>query len=854
MGGSDSIRGYLVQAMVLILDTFQNDVPWFEVSLEPKHESEKVDIKWGFVDFTRVVQVKSSINVFEKSSVQNWCTELKTSTLADEYQLILVGNTSKPVIELTKSGFNGVKISSQSLDLDGMIKQIAHGLDVFCEKQGIPSRTPFAREMLAKALVTEFEKYSIEGNPVKRSEFEQLLSKWIFLLLPRIDILEDHGMVSLVRPNYQYESWFQPLLLRKDGNTNSLQSILLSEGRDKIALIGKSGGGKTSLMKMAVYEINLHTPYIAFWIPLLHYTVDLFTTIKRFLGWFDLPTEKVVSTLQKHHIILFFDGFNETPRETRDFCMSEIVQLMSVYQGKLCVSFLDSERNLYDFGVEVFEVTLLDEVAINNAIGIYFEGNEGKIRFLLELIKKPGVLAFIQTPIHLGFFLELAESNYFEGKTYSDLFGSVIEKRLARNSQHGKQGRVHINQKIDLLMSLAYRSFIEDRGLKMSTAFVRDTLSNQSQADIDLALDELIKSDILLSIGNSEIMWFHQSFSDYFAGRYLAGLAEIDKSLMGFPFHESRAVSAIAHAVRLSTQSSDLMRRSKVYLSFLESNPTFDLIRTVSMEYGWSNMVGDSKTIEEAEDGFNQYKWGNRFLHAYELILNVMIQENPYVVKEMPSPKGLTVFFNTHVDFCLMLFSENNEVRFERLETLENLVFQIIKEKRTCSGFCLYAPFLYLLDPEILAYLVIEILIKLSKTDFNQKKTYKGYPELPITPMEYISWGNMIEPPGNFDSGGRPPTRVLLNWNDFYNPVTFQINPDQTKSRRPRPRSYSVSLGLLLPFNSRNWHKVDLPNKIYIPFPIHLLNGYYFPNTISGEQSQGRLANQLTQFVHLEKI
>lgn len=865
MGGRDSMRGYLVQTMILVLDTLQSDDLWNEVSLEPNHESEKVDIRWVFPSHTRVVQVKSSINVFEKSEVEKWSMELKNSTLADDYELILVGNPSQSVVELSKTGFHGVKISSRSLDLDGMTKQIAHGLDVYCDQQDIPPRKPSSREILAKALITEFEKYSTEGKSIARDEFEQLLSKWIFLFLPQVGISHDVSSVPLAIPNYQLEYWFQPLLLSRGGTSSTLQSLLLRDDVNKIAVVGKSGGGKTSAMKMAAFDINLNTPYTAFWIPLLSYTVDLFTTIKRFLGWFELPPEMVVRTLQKHHIILFLDGLNEVPKDFRGSCAAEITQLISAYQGKLCISLLASDQEFYGFEIETYEISPLDEAAINQAVSIYFRDDNGKRQFLIDLImrsthEEKGLLAFLRTPIHLGFFLELAESKDFEAKTFRDLFGDVIEKRLARGAQHGKQGQIHVNKKNDLLMGLAFRSLVEDRGMKMSKAFVRDTFSIQSQVDVDLALDELIKGDILIDMGDSDVAWFHQSFRDYFAGRYLVSLVEAEKSFGKFPFGENRTVSAIAHAVRLSTRSSDLIRRSKLYLSFLESNPTFDSIRTVSMEYGWSkeygwsNLMGDSKTLEEAENEYKQYKWGYRFLHAYQLILKAISRESSSVAEEIPLPRGLTVFFSPQVDFCLMLFSENSEIRFERLETLENAIYQIIREGKPCSGFCLYAPFLYLLDPEILAFIEIVVWIKLLKPDFDRTSLDNGYPELPITPNDWIGWGKITEPPVLSYQASKLSKSILLNWNEFYNPVTFQIDPSNAKYKRMRPRSYTISLGLLLPFTSQNWHKIDLPNKIYIPFPVHLLNGYYSVDSISGEMSTGKPARPFTQYTHLLKI
>ncbi|MBE7556683.1 MAG: hypothetical protein HS126_37005 [Anaerolineales bacterium] len=154
MSGSDGIRGYLVQTMVSILEALQSEEPWEAVALEPNHESEKVDIKWHFPGYTKVIQVKSSRNIFSKRAVETWCLDLRNSTEADVYELLLVGPLSQPVIKLAKSGFQGVKIPNpKNSTLQDMIKQIAHDLDKYCEQRNIPSTVPSARELLAKHLL-----------------------------------------------------------------------------------------------------------------------------------------------------------------------------------------------------------------------------------------------------------------------------------------------------------------------------------------------------------------------------------------------------------------------------------------------------------------------------------------------------------------------------------------------------------------------------------------------------------------------------------------------------------------------------------------------------------------------------
>ena len=62
MNGQYAIKGYLLQSLVALLDSFETD--WETVCVEPNDESEKVDILWTYNGGKKkVVQVKSSKNV-----------------------------------------------------------------------------------------------------------------------------------------------------------------------------------------------------------------------------------------------------------------------------------------------------------------------------------------------------------------------------------------------------------------------------------------------------------------------------------------------------------------------------------------------------------------------------------------------------------------------------------------------------------------------------------------------------------------------------------------------------------------------------------------------------------------------
>lgn len=50
MGGNAGIRGCLIQTIIRVLDALDSDNQWSKVMLEPLDESEKVDIKWVYLD------------------------------------------------------------------------------------------------------------------------------------------------------------------------------------------------------------------------------------------------------------------------------------------------------------------------------------------------------------------------------------------------------------------------------------------------------------------------------------------------------------------------------------------------------------------------------------------------------------------------------------------------------------------------------------------------------------------------------------------------------------------------------------------------------------------------------------
>lgn len=136
MGGQHSLRGYLVQSLITAIDSL-NSNDWSSVTIEPNKESEKVDIRWMYPNREKkVVQVKSSINIFKYFKVQQWCTELeKESPDSTYYELTLVGHPDAKLNGLNKIG-NVTIAPFKALNMDSLLDEASVKIDKFDEVHG----------------------------------------------------------------------------------------------------------------------------------------------------------------------------------------------------------------------------------------------------------------------------------------------------------------------------------------------------------------------------------------------------------------------------------------------------------------------------------------------------------------------------------------------------------------------------------------------------------------------------------------------------------------------------------------------------------------------------------------------
>ncbi|MBN8778952.1 hypothetical protein [Thiobacillus sp.] len=176
-GGPTAIRGYLVQTLVALLKIAQADPPFTVITLEPAHADEQFDFVWSNAQGTFAVQVKSTINEFQKSAVEGWAKKLEAARKSETCSLMLVGNYHTSLAQVNKVG--AVGIEKKNLDLPGLIGEAAHLIAKFIETQNLNAGKADEREMIAHSLISRLLHYSTTREPLTRDEFIKLMTGWI---------------------------------------------------------------------------------------------------------------------------------------------------------------------------------------------------------------------------------------------------------------------------------------------------------------------------------------------------------------------------------------------------------------------------------------------------------------------------------------------------------------------------------------------------------------------------------------------------------------------------------------------------------------------------------------------------
>jgi hypothetical protein len=709
------------------------------------------------------------------------------------------------------------------------------------------------------------------------------------------NILEESKLSDSTLPSnlksqlFHIDPWIQPLALEKVTKGSEISfaashTILDALNTDrKIVLVGNSGSGKTFALKSVSNQLNESSRLSCCWIPLKNYSKNLGHTIRENLGWRNVRDDHVISILEQQNVTLLFDGLNEITVKDQDDCIKEIDILLNNYQGQVCISYTTSDSAYFGFDYPIYKVLPLSKNDIEKTIKDFFKAKEEhhKADWFLQSIRSwdPERQQYFDKlanlPINLQFLLELAQYTNFSYNSLGDLYGQVIQKRLERTKLHNQRNQLSTDLKTDCLMELAYQSILKDHQLQMQKEFIRETFAeviNSTKAEVDLALKEVVRAGLLLEVNEFLLEWPHSSFRDYLAGRQIFNFIETEKPFKGFPLDKPNGLTAAAHATRLLTsQSRKLEKRNLIFLAMLDKHPNLEALKTIAEEYRppINYYVSTNQEIKYEESEFSKTRWGERFVETYNQIKLICQKNGIEGTERIPIIHGLNIYFDGEKDFCLIMFSHDIGINVGKLETLDQQLSRRSRRKNSKAGFCLFAPFLSLLDPEIIAYLQIGLWLK-HKVGKDQKELNDWHVGLTtyISPeKDWVYWQKQEFPKDDFEICASQEDaakfiikhfgharlneitthmdlighskREILGWNEIYMPITFEINPSKT-IEQPRLESnrgielmlrtlpnHNISLLLLLPMIS-GLEKTDFNAKIYIPFPIKFLNRYYF--------------------------
>ena len=260
-GGETASRGFIFQAVVALIECLDPKNDWDQIKNEPKTEEDKVDIMlYKDGKPKSAIQVKSSINAFERADVKKWLESLKKDAEdAESICLYLVGDFVTPSCdtfikehskEIKRVPFEHLQSVSTG-KLVGYIKRVGLGGKVRVDDL----------DLIDASLFSKIFRNSIAREPVSREDFEAAFQRAIPAENPG-PAPEDHVIPQCLTPIPAADSAVG--LIGRDDIRKTVLTIL--EERGHMALVNGLGGiGKTAVMQHICNDLKNKGKYVA-WI------------------------------------------------------------------------------------------------------------------------------------------------------------------------------------------------------------------------------------------------------------------------------------------------------------------------------------------------------------------------------------------------------------------------------------------------------------------------------------------------------------------------------------------------------------------------------------------------------------
>lgn len=204
MGGQEGLRGYLYQGVVAIIKAL-NENGWNSIAVEYNSPMDKVDIALlNDEKIVSAIQVKSSINLFEKKDVAQWIKNIIDDVDADVYELYLLGTPQEDANVFINSigqyykkisthkmqsslgdfvnvlSNHVIKISVLPITQETLMANVRDALNCYISKKGYQVKYEIL-DSLTKLIIGADMLLATSGSCISKSEYDNRLFDWLNL-------------------------------------------------------------------------------------------------------------------------------------------------------------------------------------------------------------------------------------------------------------------------------------------------------------------------------------------------------------------------------------------------------------------------------------------------------------------------------------------------------------------------------------------------------------------------------------------------------------------------------------------------------------------------------------------------
>lgn len=314
-----------------------------------------------------------------------------------------------------------------------------------------------------------------------------------------------------------------------------------SKSKNIKVLLGKSGIGKTTLMKYLCYSktvscLDFTSSAIPIYIPLRRIGAkisleDLIMDSLKKRGYTALHSH-FFEMMRKNSFIFFLDAYDEVQEKYQEEVKRQIEDFVSTQKNDVYITSRIS-KPLFLPGVIQFVIKPLDKNVIENFVQVYC--GDQKINFLLEITNK-GLIEESKNTLLLTLMILIYKEDSHVPLTRNQIVKRIIEKIKEWEQSKGErlENSLSWNIKEQLFSKLAFKFFEYDKKSFLSMDEINEVLlplldTYEQNREITRGIDKhRILEDLtftgIISYNDNQLSFWHNIFLDYFASKELASI------------------------------------------------------------------------------------------------------------------------------------------------------------------------------------------------------------------------------------------------------------------------------------------------------------------------------------------